>query len=145
ALASRLLRPGVRLPLSDAPALGLALGHALLAPPLRDMLLRSARGAAQSGERMQVQLQIAAPELAVLPWEWISIGAAPAWSPALRDDYALVRVGRRVPSPPPTALGGALRVLAIASAGEGLQLEALHAALTPAIHNGQIELRLLRD
>jgi peptidoglycan/xylan/chitin deacetylase (PgdA/CDA1 family) len=145
ALATRLLQPGVRLPLSDAPALGQALGRALLAPPLRDMLLRSARGAAQSGARLQVQLQIAAPELAMLPWEWITIGAAPAWSPALRDDYALVRVGRRVPAPAPVALGGALRVLAIASAGEELQLEALYAALTPAIHNGQIELRLLRD
>src|ERR1044071_4815772 len=88
-LATRLLQPGVRLPLSDAPALGQALGRALLAPPLRDMLLRSARAAKQSGARLQVQLQIAAPELAVLPWELITIGAAPSWSPALRDDYAL--------------------------------------------------------
>jgi peptidoglycan/xylan/chitin deacetylase (PgdA/CDA1 family) len=50
-----------------------------------------------------------------------------------------------MPAPAPAALGAALRVLVIASAGEELQLEALHAALTPAIHNGQIELRLLRD
>jgi peptidoglycan/xylan/chitin deacetylase (PgdA/CDA1 family) len=145
ALATRLLHPGVRLPLSDAPALGQALGRALLAPPLRDMLLRSARAAAQGGERLQVQLQIAAPELAVLPWEWITLGAAPSWSPALRDDYALVRVGRAVPAPPAVGLTGALRVLAIASAGEELQLEALHTMLAPAIHSGQVELRLLRD
>jgi peptidoglycan/xylan/chitin deacetylase (PgdA/CDA1 family) len=145
ALAARLLQPGVRLPLGDAPALGQALGRALFAPPLRDMLLRSARGAAQSGARLQVQLQIAAPELALLPLEWITLGAAPSWSPALRDDYALVRVGRAVPPPPAVGIAGGLRVLAIASAGEELQLEALHAALVPAIHNGQVELRLLRD
>jgi peptidoglycan/xylan/chitin deacetylase (PgdA/CDA1 family) len=145
ALANRLLQPGIRLPLGDAPALGQALGRALLAPPLRDMLLRSARAAAQSGDRLQVQLQIATPELAALPWEWMALGAARPWSPALRDDYALVRVGRSMPAPSPVAVAGALRILAIGSLGEELQLESLHAALAPAVHNGQVELRLLRD
>ncbi|MFL5806957.1 MAG: CHAT domain-containing protein, partial [Roseiflexaceae bacterium] len=145
ALAARLLQPCVRLPLGDAPMLGHALGQALLAPPLRDMLLRSARGAARDGGRLQVQLQIAAPELAALPWEWVTIGAARPWSPALRDDYALVRVGRRAHPAPPAAIAGPLRVLALSSHGEELQLETLHTALMPAIHDGRIELRMLPD
>ncbi|HEY3228781.1 MAG TPA: polysaccharide deacetylase family protein, partial [Roseiflexaceae bacterium] len=144
-LATRLLQPGVTLPVSDALALGRALGRALLAPPLRDMLLRSARAAARDGRRLQVQLQIAAPELAALPWEWITLGVARPWSPALRDDYALVRVGRRAQAAPPADVAGALRVLAVASSSEELQLETLHTALSPSVHAGRIELRLLRD
>jgi peptidoglycan/xylan/chitin deacetylase (PgdA/CDA1 family) len=144
-LATRLLQPGVTLPVSDALALGRALGRALLAPPLRDMLLRSARAAARDRRRLQVQLQIAAPELAVLPWEWITLGVVRPWSPALRDDYALVRVGRRAQAAPPADVAGPLRVLAVASSSEELQLETLHTALSPAVHDGRIELRLLRD
>jgi peptidoglycan-N-acetylglucosamine deacetylase len=144
-LADRLLQPGVRLRLDDALALGRALGVALLAPPLRDLLLRSARGAARDGGRLQVQFQIAAIELAALPWEWVTVGAARPWSPALRDDYALVRVGRQAQPAPPVAVAGPLRVLAVASYGEALQLETLHAALMPAVHDGRIELRLLPD
>jgi peptidoglycan/xylan/chitin deacetylase (PgdA/CDA1 family) len=144
ALAGRLLQPGVKLPIGDAPALGRALGRALLAPPLRDMLLRSARGAVQENERLQVQLQIVAPELAALPWEWITLGVSRPWSPALREDYALVRIGRRAPTPAPVSLAGPLRILVAASAGEELQLEALHSALAPAIQAGHIELHLLR-
>ncbi len=66
-----------------------------------------------------------------------------AWSPALRDDYALVRAGRQGQPAPPAAVAGPLRILAVASSNEELQLEALHAALQPAIHDGAIELRLL--
>src|SRR5438093_7145265 len=57
ASAERLLEPGVTLPIRDPLALGQALGRALFAPPLRDLLLRSVRAAAQAGERLQIQLQ----------------------------------------------------------------------------------------
>jgi peptidoglycan/xylan/chitin deacetylase (PgdA/CDA1 family) len=144
ALANRLLQPGMKLPISDAPALGRALGRALLAPPLRDMLLRSARSAAQENRRLQVQFQLAAPELAALPWEWVTLGVSRPWSPALRDDYALVRIARRAPSLAPVPLAGPLRVLAVASASEELQLSALSSALRLATQAGQIELQLLR-
>ena len=143
-LANRLLQPGVKLPISDAPALGRALGRALLAPPLRDMLLRSARSVAQENQRLQVQLQLAAPELAALPWEWVTLGVSRPWSPALRDDYAIVRIARRVPSLVPVSLTGPLRVLAVATASEDLQLAALSNALKPAIQAEQVELHLLR-
>jgi peptidoglycan/xylan/chitin deacetylase (PgdA/CDA1 family) len=93
---------------------------------------------------LQVQLQIAAPELAALPWEWVALGVSRPWSPALRDDYALVRIGRRARTPAPVPLAGPLRILAAAGAGEELQLEALHSALAQAVLAGQIELHLLR-
>jgi peptidoglycan-N-acetylglucosamine deacetylase len=145
AAAARLLEPGARVRVGDAPALGRGLGRALFAPPLRDMLLRSRRGSVKEGARLQIQLQIDAPELAALPWEWLTVGEARPWSPALRADYPLVRVGRRAPAPPPARLAGPLRVLAIAGENQGLELEALHAALRPALRSGRIELRLLRD
>jgi peptidoglycan/xylan/chitin deacetylase (PgdA/CDA1 family) len=140
-----LMQPGTLLPIRDPAALGRLLGRALFAPPLRDLLLRNIRAAAQAEQRLQIQLRITAPELAFLPWEWLMIGADAAWSPALRRDHTLVRVGHSARSGPPVALAGPLRVLAVAAAGEELQLEALEAALKPAMQAGRIDLRLLPD
>ncbi|MFN8570383.1 MAG: hypothetical protein U0Z44_23205, partial [Kouleothrix sp.] len=67
------------------------------------------------------------------------MGASSAWRPALRDDYALVRVSRGVPHPQPLVLHGPLRVLAIAAPGEELQLAALNTALAAAVRAGAIE------
>ena len=92
--AASLLEPGGVAQLGDMALFGRSLGRALLTPPLRDLLLKSVKAATQSGGRLQLQLQIAPTELIPLPWELITIGLAQPWSPALRADYALARVGR---------------------------------------------------
>ncbi|MBK9714230.1 MAG: polysaccharide deacetylase family protein [Kouleothrix sp.] len=144
-LAARLGQAGGAAPLGDPAALGRALGRALFTPAIRDLLLRAAKDAAQAGARLQLQLQISPTELAALPWEWVTVGVTRAWSPALRDDYALVRVGRGPRPAAPTPLAGPLCILAIGAANEALQLSALETALDDAARAGRVELRVLRD
>jgi peptidoglycan/xylan/chitin deacetylase (PgdA/CDA1 family) len=133
------------LSLDDAALFGRLLGRALLTPPLREVLLRSVKAAAQAGGRLRVQLQITPPELVALPWELVTLGLARPWSPALRDDYALVRVSRGARPTSPAAVAGPLQILAIAAPGEELQLDALEAALADEVRAGQVELRLLSE
>jgi peptidoglycan/xylan/chitin deacetylase (PgdA/CDA1 family) len=133
------------LALDDAAVFGRALGRALFTPPLRELLLQSVKLAARVGGRLQLQLQIAPPELAPLPWELMTIGLARPWSPALHDDYALVRVSRGARPAAPAVVVGPLRILAVAAPGEELQLDALEVALAGQVRAGRIELRLLRD
>lgn len=139
-----LAQPGAVLPIRDPAGLGRALGRALFAPPLRDLLLRSIRAAAKSRRRIQIRLQVGSPELELLPWEWLTLSAA-AWSPGLREDQTLARAGGSARAATPLALDGPLRVLAVAAPDEDLQLAALEAALKPAVHAGRIDLRLLPD
>jgi peptidoglycan/xylan/chitin deacetylase (PgdA/CDA1 family) len=143
-VAASLLEPGGSAQLGDAALFGRALGRALLTPPLRDLLLKSVRAAAQAGGRLQLQLQIAPTELAPLPWELITVGLSSPWSPALRADYALARASRGQPAPP-AVLAGPLQVLAVATYGEELQLDALADALADQVRAGRIELRLMRE
>lgn len=143
-IAERLYHTGTQ-PAGDAATLGRALGQALFTPPLRDLLLATARRAAQNQRRLQIQLQIAPPELATLPWEWLTMGETRPWTPALRDDYALARISRGVPATAPLTVAGPLRVLAVAAPGEELQLAALEAALAEAVRAGTVELQLVND
>src|SRR5215207_8933700 len=143
--AASLLEPGGVALLGDAALFGRALGRALLTPPLRDLLLKSVKAAAQSGGRLQLQLQITPTELIPLPWELITIGLSQPWSPALRADYALARVSRGAQAWPPAAIAGPLHVLAVAAPGEEQQLHALEQALSDDLRAGRIELRLMRD
>lgn len=144
ALGYQALHAGARR-IEDVPAVGRALGRALFTPPVRTLLLDAARSAAADGARLQVRLQINAPELAALPWEYLSLGGTNVWTPALRTDYTLVRAGRRVLPPPPLPLREPLRVLAVASPGNGHCLEALERALAPGIRAGRIDLRTAQD
>ncbi|MCS6939075.1 MAG: polysaccharide deacetylase, partial [Roseiflexus sp.] len=143
-LGSQALHAGMQR-IEDVPAVGRALGRALFTPPVRTLLLDAARTAAAEGARLQVRLQINAPELATLPWEYLSLGSANVWTPALRADYTLVRAGRRVPPPPPLLLREPLRVLAVASPGNGQCLDALERALALGIRAGRIDLRTAPD
>jgi len=143
--AASLLEPSGVAQLGDTALFGRSLGRALLTPPLRDLLLKSVKSAAQSGGRLQLQLQIAPTELVPLPWELITIGLAQPWSPALRADYALARVSRGAQPMPPAAIVGPLHILAIAAPGEEPQLAALEQALSDELRAGRIELRLMRD
>jgi peptidoglycan-N-acetylglucosamine deacetylase len=144
-LGEDLLRPGATLPAEDLEAIGRILGQALFTPRLRGILLEQARAAAQQQARLQLQLQIGVPELAALPWEWMSIGAGKPWVPALRAEYALVRVGRQAVPAAPIVVTGPLRILAAAGPGQEAQLEALSAALRPIMREGLIALELLPD
>ncbi len=143
--AASLLEPGGSAQLGDAALFGRSLGRALLTPPLRDLLLKSVKAAAQSGGRLQLQLQIAPTELVPLPWELITIGLSQPWSPALRADYALARVGRGGQPMPPAAIAGPLHILAVAAPGEEQQLAALEQALSDDLRAGRIELHLMRQ
>jgi len=143
--AERLVQPGAAVALGDTAAFGRSLGRVLFRPPLRQLLLESARAAARRQSRLQLQLKIGPPELAMLPWEYITVGAERPWSPALRDDYALVRASRDMQTTPPLPVAGPLRVLAIAAPAEGLQLKALADALAAPIRAGALELRIVDD
>jgi peptidoglycan/xylan/chitin deacetylase (PgdA/CDA1 family) len=139
-----MLQPNAILPINDPILFGQVLARLLFTPPLRELLL-AATTAGRSGGRLQFQIQVAVPELVALPWELITIGIARPWSPALRDDYTLVRVGRSARPAPAVVVAGPLRILAAAAPGEGLQLEALEAALDDAVRAGRIDLRLLYE
>lgn len=144
-LGAQLLKPNTIVPLDTPEAIGLKLGRALFSPEIRDLVLRYTRTAAAAGRRVQIRLQIADHELATLPWEWVALGGARSWVPALRDDYALIRVGRGVSPPQPLPLDGPLRILAVGAPGELAQLDALEAALAETLQRGSIDLRLLSD
>jgi peptidoglycan/xylan/chitin deacetylase (PgdA/CDA1 family) len=143
--AADLLEPGGVAQLGDAARFGRSLGRALLTPPLRDLLLKSVKAAAQSGGRLQLQLQINPAELVPLPWELITLGLSQPWSPAQRADYALVRVSRGGKPVAPAAVAGPLQILAVAAPGEEQQLAALEQALSDDLRAGRIELRLMRN
>ncbi|GIW00213.1 polysaccharide deacetylase family protein [Roseiflexus sp.] len=131
--------------IANIPDVGRALGRALFTLPIRTLLLDAARSAAADGARLQVRLQINTPELAALPWEYLSLGSTHVWTPALRADYALVRAGRCVSPPQSLPLREPLRVLAIASPGNAHCLDALERALTPGIRAARIDLRSVPD
>jgi len=144
-LGERLLAPNALLRLDNPEVIGRQLGRALFTPRLRGLLLEQARGAAQGRARLQLQLQIGVPELAALPWEWLTIGGSRPWTPALRDDYTLVRVGRQARPSAPIVVDGPLRILAVAGSDQRAQLELLAETLDPLIRDRQIAFDPLPD
>jgi hypothetical protein len=132
-------------PINDTPALGKALGTALFPKPVRQMLIDVARGADESGARLQIQLYVAPPELAILPWEWMTLGDQTLWQPALRDDYAMIRVRRRAPQRPNLVVNGPLRLLIIAAPGADDRIGPLSKPLSAVAQSNGIIVDLLRD
>lgn len=131
---------------SDRAALGRALGQALFPPPVRQLLIDVARGADEAGARLQLQLSVGPAELAALPWEWASLGAATPWRPAVRDDYALVRVGRAGYPRPALAVAGPIRLLVACAPGAAIGAAApLGHALAGPVRAGALVVDLLRD
>lgn len=146
--AGRVAEARLDLPtLSGEPAaLGRALGQALFPPPVRQLLIDVARGADEAGARLQLQLNVTAPELAALPWEWASLGGATPWRPAVRDDYALVRVGRAERVLPPLPVAGPVRLLVACAPGAAIGAAApLGRALAGPVRSGELVVDLLRD
>ena len=144
-LGQRMLNEQLVLDAEELDTIGRQLGRALFIPRVRDLLLECAKVVAQNEQRLQIQLQINKPEIAALPWEYMTIGAAKPWIPALRDDYTLVRIGRQSPPPAPISVVGPLRILAIGGPGQREQLAELRAALADAIQERLISLRILAD
>ncbi|NJN16582.1 MAG: polysaccharide deacetylase [Oscillochloris sp.] len=129
----------------DQAELGQVLGAALFSGSIHRLLLDTAQGADVSGARLQIQLQVTAPELAVLPWEWATLGQRTLWQPALRDDYPLVRIGRRPRPLPPLDLNGPLRLLIVCAPGADGAIAELGHALAGPVRAGTLVADLLRD
>ncbi|MEF3273628.1 MAG: polysaccharide deacetylase [Chloroflexus sp.] len=136
--------PVLTQPLSEA---GEVLGEWLLSPPIRRLLLDLAQEAAERSARMQVQLEVAAPELAVLPWEWLTLSnGEQRWQPAIRDDYPLVRISvHTVPPLPPCRVAGPLRVLIAVAHGHEAIADALGEALIEPVRAESLVVDRLRD
>ncbi|MFV9507826.1 MAG: polysaccharide deacetylase [Oscillochloridaceae bacterium umkhey_bin13] len=130
---------------SDPEALGRDLGQALFPNPVRQLLIDVARGADESGARVQLQLYVSPPELAVLPWEWATLGGETLWRPAVRDDYALVRISHSMPPHPPLELAGPLRLLVACAPGMAAAANALAPTLAGPVRDGTMVVDLLRD
>src|SRR5215216_4443478 len=59
--AERLVQPGAAVALGDSAVFGRSIGRALFQPPLRQLLLESAKAAARRQSRLQLQLKIGPP------------------------------------------------------------------------------------
>lgn len=130
---------------AEPEALGLALGQALFPPPVRQLLLDVARGADEAGARVQLQLQVSPPELAAFPWEWATLGRTSPWSPAIREDYTLVRSGRSGRPGPPLPLDSPVRLLIACAPGSAAAATPLGHSLAQAVSAGRLLADLLRD
>ena len=144
--AGRSAEASVEIPLpdSDPEVYGAALGQAVFGPAVRQLLLDVARGADNTGARIQIQLRTA-PDLAELPWEWMSLGSETLWQPAIREDYTLVRVMQGVRPLPALAVAAPLRLLIATAPGCGGQADALGAALAGEVRARRLIVDRLRD
>ncbi|WP_298815835.1 polysaccharide deacetylase [Chloroflexus sp.] len=128
-------------------AAGNELGQWLLPVPIRRLLIDLAREASARGARMQLRLEVAAPELAALPWEWLTLTSGEQqWQPAIRNDYPLVRVSARsLRPPPPCRVKGPLRVLIAVAYGHEAVADKLGEALIEPVRAGQLIVDRLRE
>ena len=143
ALGARLLQPGHIEYMDDGSLLGRDLGDILYPEPVRELLTRSARQAQQRDDRLQIQIQIAVPELAALPWEWAVIEGTRQWAPAINEDYAVVRVSSVTEPAPPILVDGALQVLLCVPPNHTAQFSSIHTLLHSEIANQRIAIQIV--
>ncbi len=124
---------------------GAALGQALFAPSIRQMLMDIANEADDAGARMQIQLRLPPTELSRYPWEWMSLGSNTLWQPALRDDYALIRINPAVLPPPTLAVTPPLRLVIATAPGCDRQADVLGVALASEVRARRVIVDRLRD
>ncbi len=141
-LGVRLLQPNHIEPLGDAAALGRTLGGILFPAVVRDLLISSAREAHSENGRLQIQLQIAVPELAALPWEWAVIEGTRAWAPSVNEDYGVVRLSSVVEPAPPIGVDGPLQVLICVSPNQKSEYSAIHTLLQAEIAEQRINIHV---
>lgn len=97
--ARSLLQPQSQMQGGDEHMMGTFLARQLFPTPVRQFLLHSIAQARERDTSLRIALQIDAPELTTLPWEWLTVAGRSEWSPALLDDYGFVRL---VPAPSQT-------------------------------------------
>lgn len=139
----RLLQPLHVEPLGDATELGRALGAILFPETVRDFLIAQARTSQNEQARIQIQLQIAVPELAALPWEWAVIDGTRQWAPAINEDYALVRISSINEPAPPILVDGALQILMLVAPEQTAQYNGIYSLLTNEINARRIAVRIV--
>lgn len=75
----------------DEEEMGAYLARQIFVESVRSYLLESIEHARTQEVPLAISFQIDPPELASLPWEWLTIKGRQSWSPALLDDYGFVR------------------------------------------------------
>lgn len=90
--AAQLLHPRGVYAAGDEAAFGVFLGRQIFSADVRVLLLRSIVQARENNAALRLLLQIDPPEVAALPWEWLTVAGKTRWSPALLADYGVVRV-----------------------------------------------------
>ena len=139
----RLLQPTHIELLGDATELGRELGAVIFPEVVRDMLIAQARTAQNNNGRLQIQIQIADPELAALPWEWAVIDGTRQWAPAINDDYAVVRLSSINAPAPPILVDGPLRVLMLVPPDQTPQFSMIHTMLQSEISARRISVYIV--
>jgi hypothetical protein len=142
-LGIRLLQPQHLEPLGDAAALGRTLGSILFPAVVRDILVSSAREAHTENGRIQIQLQIAVPELAALPWEWAVIEGTRSWAPSVNEDYGVVRMSSVSEPAPPIGIDGPLNVLMCVPPNQKSEYSAIHTLLQSEIAEQRIHVNIV--
>lgn len=142
-LGIRLLQPHNMEPLGDAGALGRTLGGILFPAVVRDLLISSAREANTENGRIQIQLQIAVPELAALPWEWAVIEGTRSWAPSVNEDYGVVRLSSVTEPAPPIGVDGPLQVLMCVPPNQKSEYSAIHTLLQNEIAEQRIHITIV--
>ncbi|WP_322814590.1 polysaccharide deacetylase [Chloroflexus sp.] len=134
-------------PLAGATIPGNELGEWLFPAPIRQLLIETAHEAIEHKARMQLRLEVAAPELTILPWESVVLSSGDqCWQPAIRDDYTLVRISSRSIHPPlPRRVAGPLRVLIAVARGHDAVADALGEALIEPVRAGLLVVDRLRE
>jgi peptidoglycan/xylan/chitin deacetylase (PgdA/CDA1 family) len=147
ARATHLLQPDAQLPARDEAAFGVYLARRIFTPAVRKLLLQELVAAREHNNPLRLLLQIDPPELAVLPWEWLTNPGSAPWSPALYADYGLLRVPPTFDPTPHAPVAAArpagMRVLLAASHAEDATLPALRAALDAVGQAANIQYEIL--
>lgn len=142
-LGIRLLQPQHIEPLGDAALLGRTLGGILFPAVVRDLLISSAREAHTENGRIQIQLQIAVPELAALPWEWAVIEGTRSWAPSVNEDYGVVRISSVSEPAPPIGVDGPLNVVMCVPPNQKSEYSAIHTLLQSEIAEQRINVQVI--
>ena len=146
-IPERLLDIGTRMLGSPTPVyyddpheLGRELGAVLYPTEVQELMERAAASALRSKRRVQIQLQIAVPELAALPWEWATIATSQPWAPARSDDFPVVCHSAVVSPAPTIVFEGPLRLLVCVGEADSDALRLLHSLLSVEIAQQRISI-----
>jgi hypothetical protein len=140
---ARLLLPEHVEYMADVSVVSRELGAIIYPDIVRDLLTRSAREAQAQDDRLQIQIQIAVPELAALPWEWAVVDGARTWAPAINEDYSVVRVSSVAEPAPPILVDGALQVLLCVPPKHSSHYRSIYTLLSKEIASQRIAVTII--